>query len=139
MFLEWWNTTKSLSNIWQHLSCPFDKGTAKICKKFNSHRGFLRADQDRAKNCCQIWLDWLSYLGFAYFCNPLIKYTWKTLEETYHKVLNWFWWQEEILKFNEKLFKFCFLMLYWLKFSFIQSNYLLLTHWNSFILHSAWS
>ena len=33
------------------------KGTAKICKKFNSHDGFLRADQGIAKNCCQIgWI-----------------------------------------------------------------------------------
>ena len=41
MFLEWWNTTKSLSNIWQHVSCLLDKETAKICKKFNSHEAFL--------------------------------------------------------------------------------------------------
>ena len=28
-----------------------------MCKKFNSHDGFLRADQGRAKNCCQIgWI-----------------------------------------------------------------------------------
>ena len=46
MFLEWWNTTKSLSNIWQHFSCRLDKETAKMCKKFNSHD----------------WLNWLSYL-----------------------------------------------------------------------------
>ena len=30
-------------------SCLFDKGTAKICKKFKSHNGFLRADQSRTK------------------------------------------------------------------------------------------
>ena len=49
MFLEWWNTAKSLPNIWQR--------TAKIYKKFNSHDGFLRADQGRAKNCCHIgWI-----------------------------------------------------------------------------------
>ena len=53
MFLEWWNTSKSLSNIWRHFSCLLDKGTAKICMKFNSHNGFLRADQGIAKNCCQ--------------------------------------------------------------------------------------
>ena len=31
-----------------------DEGIAKICKKFNSHNGFLRTDQGRAKNNCQI-------------------------------------------------------------------------------------
>ena len=32
-------------------------GTAKICKKFNFHVGFLRADQGRAKYYCQIgWI-----------------------------------------------------------------------------------
>jgi hypothetical protein len=49
MFLEWWNTTKSLFNIWQHFSCLFDKGTAKICKNFSSNDSFLRADQGRGK------------------------------------------------------------------------------------------
>jgi hypothetical protein len=50
-------TTKSLSNICQHFSCLLDMGTAKICKNFNSHDGFLRADQSRAKNRCQIgWI-----------------------------------------------------------------------------------
>ena len=85
MFLEWWNTTKSLSNIWQHFSCLIlDKRTAKICKKFNSHYGFLRTDQGRAKNCCQIgWIGCpilqvaqktiVTLQFLAYFCNPLIK------------------------------------------------------------------
>ena len=49
MFLKRWYTTKSISNIWQHFSCLLDKGTAKICKKFNSHDGFLRADQEKEK------------------------------------------------------------------------------------------
>ena len=32
-------------------------GTAKICKKFNPYDGFLRADQDRAKDCRQVgWI-----------------------------------------------------------------------------------
>ena len=57
MFLEWWNTAKCLSNILQNFSCLIDMGTAKICKKFNFHDCFLRADQGRAKNCCQIgWI-----------------------------------------------------------------------------------
>ena len=31
--------------------------TAKMCKKFNSQDNFLRADQGRAKHCCQIgWI-----------------------------------------------------------------------------------
>ena len=44
MFLEWWNTTKSLSRIWQSFSCLLDEGIPKIWKKLNSHGGFLRAD-----------------------------------------------------------------------------------------------
>ena len=90
MFLEWWNITKSLSNIWQRFWCLLDKGTAKICKNFNSHDGFLRADQGRAKNCCQIGRigcpilqvahkATLRFEFLAYFCNPLIKLTWKLL------------------------------------------------------------
>ena len=35
----------------------FNEGIAKICKKFNSHDGFLRADQDKATNCCP--MDWI--------------------------------------------------------------------------------
>ena len=61
-----------------------NEGIAKTCKKFDSHDGFLRADQDRAKNCCQIgWIgcpiwqvDQKATVRFqfpAYFCNPLIK------------------------------------------------------------------
>ena len=36
MFLEWWNTTKSLSTIWR-FSCLLDEGIAEICKKLKSH------------------------------------------------------------------------------------------------------
>jgi hypothetical protein len=43
------NTTKILSNIPQFFSCLLDEGITKICKKFDSHDGFLRADQDGAK------------------------------------------------------------------------------------------
>ena len=57
VFLEWWNTTKSLSTNWQCFSFWFDVKIAKMCKKFNSHSGFLRADQDRAKNCYRMcWI-----------------------------------------------------------------------------------
>ena len=101
MFLEWWNTTKNLSKIWQHFSCLLDKGTAKICKKSNSHNGFLRADQDRAKNYCQIgWIG--SHHEISIFCiflqsshqvdmKNLVKW-WKdfllyfTTLETYHVI-----------------------------------------------------
>ena len=53
MFLEWWNKTKSLSNIWQH-----------ACKNMQEIRSpqwliDLRADQGRVPD----WLDWLSYLA----------------------------------------------------------------------------
>ena len=64
MFLEWWSTTKSLSNIWQHFSSLLDKRTAKICKKNYSHDGFLRTDQPtHGKKLLPDWLDWLSYLA----------------------------------------------------------------------------
>ena len=46
-FLEWRNTTKTLSNIWQRFSCLLDEGITKLCKKFNSKDSFLRTDQDR--------------------------------------------------------------------------------------------
>ena len=66
MFLEWWNATKSLPNIWQYFSCLLDNGIAKICKKFNSHDGFLRADKRQGKKLLPNWLDWLSYLACIY-------------------------------------------------------------------------
>ena len=62
-----------------------NKGIAKMTKNNNSHDGFLRADQDRLKNCCQ-----MARIGYAIlqvaqkalvvilflacFCNSLIKY-----------------------------------------------------------------
>ena len=56
-FLEYWNTQKSVWRIWKHFSCLLDEGIPKIWKKLNSHGGFLRADQDSAKMCCQ--MDWI--------------------------------------------------------------------------------
>ena len=57
MFLEWWKRTKSLSSIWQHFSCLRDMGIQKMWKRLNSHGVFLRADQGRAKICCQMgWI-----------------------------------------------------------------------------------
>ena len=55
-------------------------------KKLNSHGGFLRADQGRAKICCQMgWIGCailqvtqkaiMRIKFLSYFCNPHIKYT----------------------------------------------------------------
>ena len=42
----------------QYLTCLLDEGIAKTCKKSNSHNGFLRAEKDRARNCCKMgWID----------------------------------------------------------------------------------
>ena len=49
MFLESWNTTKSLSTIWQ-----LNEGTAKICLKLKSHCGFLSYLQDRTANSANL-------------------------------------------------------------------------------------
>ena len=37
MFLEWWNTTKSISTIWQKFSCLLVEGIAKICTQMKTH------------------------------------------------------------------------------------------------------
>ena len=83
MLFDCWNTTKSLSKIWQHILCLLDEGIAEICKKLCSHDGFLRADQDRSKQLLPDGLDWLSKIlqvaekaimifhFLADFCNPL--------------------------------------------------------------------
>ena len=52
--IEWWNTTKSISNIWQHFLCLLFEGIAEICMKYNSHNVFMRADQDRTSSFCQV-------------------------------------------------------------------------------------
>ena len=57
-FLEYWNTQKSVWRIWKHFSCLLDEGIPKIWQKLNSHGGFLRADQGRAKNYCHV--GWIS-------------------------------------------------------------------------------
>ena len=78
---EWWNMTKFFPIFDSIIHANL---TAKMCKKFNSQDGFLKADQGRAKNCCQIgWIGCLilqvaqkATIGFhfrAYFCNPLNK------------------------------------------------------------------
>ena len=84
MFLEWWNTTKSLSTTWQRFSCLLDEGIAKICKKLKSHGGFLSYLQDRTANsaylaaifcpalvCPQKAIVGIKFL--AYFCSPYVK------------------------------------------------------------------
>ena len=63
MFLEWRNTTKSLSNIWQFFSCPLDEGIPKICKKLNSHDGFLSYLQNSTANSAHL---------AAHFCPALV-------------------------------------------------------------------
>jgi hypothetical protein len=45
MFLERWNSTKSLFSIWQHFSCLLGVGIPKIWTKLNYHVGFLRPMQ----------------------------------------------------------------------------------------------
>ena len=41
IFIEFWNTTKCISTIWERFSCLLDEGIAKIWKKFYFHDGFL--------------------------------------------------------------------------------------------------
>ena len=83
-FLEDWNSQKSVSNIWPLFSCLLDEEIPKIWTKLNSHGGFLRADQGRAKICCQMgWMGCATLqvtqkaivrIQFlSYFWNPLIK------------------------------------------------------------------
>ena len=50
IFIRWRNTTKSLSKIWQYLSCLLDDGIAKLWKKLNSHDGFFSYLQDSKAN-----------------------------------------------------------------------------------------
>jgi hypothetical protein len=47
------NTT-SIPTFHNFFSCLLDEGITKICKKFDSHDGFLRADQDRAESAAKM-------------------------------------------------------------------------------------
>ena len=49
----------------QHLTIFFmsNEGITEMCRKFKSHYGFLRADQDRAKKLLSDGLNWLSHLS----------------------------------------------------------------------------
>ena len=84
MFLEWRNTAKSLSNIWQYFSCLLDERIPKICKKLNSHDGFLSYLQNSKANSAHLAADFCPALVcpqralmriqfLPYFWNPLIK------------------------------------------------------------------
>ena len=53
-FLELWNSQKSVSNIWPHFSCLLDEGIPKICKKLNSHDGFLSYLQNSTANSAHL-------------------------------------------------------------------------------------
>ena len=57
LFSELRNTVKSLCKICQRFSRRLVEEIAIICKKLNSHSGFLSADQDRAKKCWR--MDWI--------------------------------------------------------------------------------
>ena len=84
MFLEWWNTTKSLSTIWKCFSCLLDEGIAKICNKLKCHSGFLSYLEDRTANpanlaaiiCHVLICPKKAIVGIqflVYFCSPLVK------------------------------------------------------------------
>ena len=89
-FLEHWNSKKSVCNIWQRFPCLLDEGIPKICKKLNSHDGFLSYLLNSTANsahlaahfcpalvCPQKAIVIIQFL--AYFWNLLIKLTWKML------------------------------------------------------------
>ena len=71
-----------LKKSFQHLtvfSCLLDEGLLTINKKINSHNGFLRADQDRAKSTSKLTglqVAQKAIMGIQFlehFCNPLIN------------------------------------------------------------------
>ena len=68
MFLEWWNTTKSLSTNLQCFSCLLDEGNRKnMYKKFNYHGGFLRQTKIGQKVAAK-WAR-LTVLSCRYICS----------------------------------------------------------------------
>ena len=80
MFLEWWNTTKSISTIWQRFSCLLEIES----KKLKSHGGLLSYLQDRTANlanlaaifCPALVCPQTAIVGIkvlAYFCSPFVK------------------------------------------------------------------
>ena len=63
-FLEHWNSQKSVCNIWERFSCQLDEGIPKICKKLNSHDGFLSYLQNSTANSAHL---------AAHFCPALVS------------------------------------------------------------------
>ena len=65
---------KSISNI---LSFLLDESNAKMCKKLDSHVGFLRAGKNRGKYCCQMcYLAGSSkcHIGCSIYCIFLLSH-----------------------------------------------------------------
>ena len=94
-FLEHWNIQKSVCNIWQRFSCLLNEEIPKICKKFNSHYGFLSYLQNSTANSAHLTAHFFPISVcparplkatvrtqfLPYFWIPLIKHPWKTLVE----------------------------------------------------------
>ena len=83
-FLGHWNSQKSVCNVWQRFSCLLDEGIPKICKKLNSHDGFLSYLQNSTANSAHLEAHFCPALVcpqkatvriqfLPYFWNPLIK------------------------------------------------------------------
>ena len=91
--LEHWNSQKSLTNIQQHFSCRLYEGIAKICKKKKKKITMAFSDNQSTLSVLRFIppvhvhlktdnVDYLkkpSWKKIVYFCNPLIKSTWKML------------------------------------------------------------
>ena len=61
LFLEWWNTTKSLSNIWQG---QWTRGLQKYARNLISMIDFWGKTKPRqGKKLLPDWLDWLSFVA----------------------------------------------------------------------------
>ena len=60
-FLEYWNSQKSVSNIWQRYSCLLDERITKIWKKFS--QWFLGGRLRQGKNVLPDGLNWLCYFA----------------------------------------------------------------------------
>ena len=70
LHLEYWNTPKSLCSIWQCFSSLLDEEIAKICKKLNSHDGYLSCTCKIGQPNQPIW--WQSFaLSWSVLKMPL--------------------------------------------------------------------
>ena len=83
-FLEYWNSQKSVSNIWPHFSSLLDEEISKIWKKSNSHDGFMSYLQSSTANSAHLAANFwpalvcpqkatVKFKFFPYFWNLLIK------------------------------------------------------------------